>query len=773
MRIIFKIARAELRTLFYSPVAWITIVVFFVISGIQFVTPLQFLAIKQELKIANSPSFGGFPGPLTLKLFLGTIGQFLQYLYLFIPLLTMGVINREENSGTMKLLSSSPVRIREIVLGKYTGLMLFNLVLMSAITFLLFTGYFTILHAEFSWYLSMLLGFFLLSSTYMAIGLFISSLTGYQIVAGIATFAALFVLSYMGNVLQQYDFIRDITWFLSLSGRVDPMIKGLITTRELFYFFLIIVLFLGLTMIRLKSKQESKKWTVTFSRNMALICTILMLGYFSSRPGYIGYLDVTRNKLNTIDTATQAVLKEMDGSQLTVTMYGNLLGRAMEASMPEKRNEYVWYFWDQYVRFYPNIKLKYVNYYDIKPGETMFQEAFPGKDIHQIAAQFAKIFKKDTAAFMKPHEVRKLIDLSREDKLGLLMELEYKGKKSILRTFQGTLWPEQPVVSGSIRRLTRPPVPKLLFTTGHYERSPWRNGEREFGPHTNEQERGVSLINYGMDCDTINLLHQEIPAATAVLVVGDPRSALQTVEQEKIKQFIAKGGNVYFYGEPEKQAMLNPLLNGIGVHLNEGRLVQPAQNATTDALMAAMNKTGNGMSRELAMQGAQLSDSTSGAGGSFWGTCDLSFKDTAGFRVEPILEIPGEKNLWVENGLFKADSAKPLFSPAEGDLQKDIYTTGVRLTRKINNKEQRIVVTSDADFMASRTGVPGGSIGAGIYSWLVYNEYPVYTRLIVPKDVMLTIGKQAGNMIWYMYVYVLPGALLLTGIIILIRRRRK
>lgn len=60
MKIIFKIARAELRTLFYSPIAWITIVVFFVISGKQFATPLMEMAVTQELQVLNNPNWKGF-----------------------------------------------------------------------------------------------------------------------------------------------------------------------------------------------------------------------------------------------------------------------------------------------------------------------------------------------------------------------------------------------------------------------------------------------------------------------------------------------------------------------------------------------------------------------------------------------------------------------------------------------------------------------------------------------------------------------------------------
>lgn len=771
MKIIFKIARAELRTLFYSPIAWIIIVVFFVVSGSQFVTPLMNGARVQELQQANNPNWTGFEGPLTLNMFIDTLNKFLEFLFMFIPLITMGVINREVNTGTMKLLSSSPVRTREIVFGKFLGLMLFSMILLSSVALLLFTGYFSIQHAEFNWYLSILLGLFLLSATYMAIGLFISSLTNYQIVAGLATFLVLMLLSMVGEVGQKHDFVRDITYFLSLAGRTETMIMGLITTRDLCYFILVITLFLLLTIIKLKSRQESKKWTISFYRYMGVTVIILTLGYFSSRPGYVGYLDVTRDKRNTIDTATQKVLKELDGSPITVTLYANLLGGGIHHALPVSRNNHVWGFWDKYVRFYPNINMKYEYYYGIKEGDSGLYRNFPNKNVHQIAKQMARMLKVDTADFKQMGEIDKLVDQKHEDELRALMVLEYKGNKAFLRTNPGSYWPIQPNVSASMRKLTRGNLPQLKFTTGHYERSPWRNGEREYGRHTNLQASELALINNGMESDTLSVARNEIPDSTSLLVIADPKSKLEVIEQEKILQYIENGGNALIYAEARKQDILNPILNKLGVNLERGMLVKPRMHQNADLFIAYMTKPAHWMAREKAMQESQATGKIV-AGAIFSSACNISFKDSGVFKIEPIITLPGNEKMWIENGVYVADSAAPIFSPAEGDVQKAEYILAVRLTRTINNKEQRIVVFSDADFMAPnhQTGL---GIGVGMYSWLRYNDYPVYIDNIQPKDIFLSIGKNPAKLLWYLYVYVLPGCLLLTGTIILIRRKRK
>lgn len=771
MKIIFKIARAELRTLFYSPIAWVILVTFFVVTGIQFVDPLVELARRQFVEKNNNPNWLGFPGPLTQRMYISTVANILHYLYLFIPLLTMGTINREVNSGSMNLLSSSPVRIREIIAGKYLGLMVYNLVLMSAILLLLITGYFSIEHAEFKWFLSMLLGFWLLSSAYLAIGLFISCLTTYQIMAGIATFVIFFLLTEIGKLWQQYDFVRDITWFLSMNGRAQAMIRGLITTRDLLYFMLIIVMFLGLAVLKLKTKQESVKWTVPFTRNLLWILMILTIGYFTSRPGYIGYLDVTRDQRNTIDTATQAVIKELDGSPVTVTLYANLLGQNMNFGFPSKRNKYVWDLWDKYVRFYPNMKFNYVYYYDVKDGDSMIYLSNPNRNLQQIVRSYARMSEMDVEDFKKPEEIRKMIQFGNEP-MRLVMQLEYKGKKAFLRTFKpNDPWPAEPNVSGTIRKLTRDRVPEVTFTTGHFERSPWRDGQRDFGIHTNIVDEKPALGNTGVNVDTVSLLHNDIPATTDVLVVADPRSALSSVEEEKIMQYLNKGGNAIFYAEPGKQGMLNPILNQLGVNVDNGILVAPRKHTEAEIFRASMTKAGNYMSRETQMQIYQRFGKY-GASASFNGTANLSYFEKDGFKIEPIVTGEGNGKVWIENGVFVADSAAPVFSVAEGDIRKDEYVLAVKLTRKVNNKEQRIVISGDADFMSGAEH-KFNMIGTGLYSWLMNNEYPVYTRVVVPKDMMLSVGKNQAKVIWYICVYVIPGLLLTLGTILIIRRMRK
>src|ERR1700748_859322 len=125
MKISFKIAKTELRNLFYSPVAWFLGIAFLVQCAIYYTYAVAPYARWQDIYLNNNPKWKDFGSSLTAAVFLGPSGIFgsaLQTLSLFIPLLTMGIISREKNTGTIKLLYSSPVKVRHIVGGKFLAL---------------------------------------------------------------------------------------------------------------------------------------------------------------------------------------------------------------------------------------------------------------------------------------------------------------------------------------------------------------------------------------------------------------------------------------------------------------------------------------------------------------------------------------------------------------------------------------------------------------------------------------------------------------------------
>ena len=238
MKIIYRIALAELQSLFYSPVAWLILIVFTIQCSFAFTGVVDANVVRKAM--------GYGVGNLTLDIYAGLHGFFKtlqEYLYLYIPLLTMGLMSGELSSGSIKLLYSSPVRNSQIILGKYLSMLVYGLVLIGIICVYVIYSAFVVKQLDVSMVLTGLLGIYLLICAYAAIGLFMSSITSYQVVAAMGTLAIFALLNVIKGIGQNIDFVREITYWLSINGRCNEFVRGMICSEDLLYFLIVIVLF--------------------------------------------------------------------------------------------------------------------------------------------------------------------------------------------------------------------------------------------------------------------------------------------------------------------------------------------------------------------------------------------------------------------------------------------------------------------------------------------------------------------------------------------------
>ena len=105
-----------------------------------------------------------------------------------------------------------------------------------------------------------------------------SCLTSYQVVAAVATLGALAFLNYVGRMGQEVPFIRDITYWLSISGRSDELINGLISSEDVFYFLIVIGLFLTLSIMVILSGKRKLSKSMAFTRYTGVIVLSMLLG---------------------------------------------------------------------------------------------------------------------------------------------------------------------------------------------------------------------------------------------------------------------------------------------------------------------------------------------------------------------------------------------------------------------------------------------------------------------------------------------------------------
>ena len=775
MKVIYSIAKNEFRYLFYSPIAWFVLLVFMVQCAYFYSDQVYLLSNSQDIYLKNSPSFKGFTDPITLITFVD--GRFfpniMQNLFIFLPILTMGLISRESNSGTSALLFSSPVSIRRIVLGKYLGIMLYNLLLLSVAAIFVVAGMLTIKDVDYGLLLSALLSFYLLVCAYSAIGLFMSSLSSYQIVSALGTFTVIFVLSQIGSMWQRYDFVRDLTWFLSLQGRTHKMMHGLIISRDIIYFILVTVMFIAFTYLRLMGKMEFRPWYIRSGKYLAVLGIVLFIGYFSARPALTGYLDATETKRNTLHPNTQQVLKEFGDSTLEVTLYLDLLDKYIMRGLPESRNsDYLARLWDPYLRFKPDIKFNYEFYYGYDPAidDSMLLKRYRGMGVQDIVNEYSSLWEFEPSLFKPAKQLKVGADL-RSQEYGIVMQLKYQGRTAWVRTFDDPLfWPNETNVIPGLKRVLGHPIPAIGFSSGDLERSIYRKGERDYSVHASSRRTRMSLVNNGFDVDTINLNTQTIPDQLSALVIADPKRELSIDVQNKIIGYVNKGGNLMINGEPGKQYVLNPVLSKLGMQLENGQLMYPSYDETPDKVIAYLTaKSKELWARYIDTATTKINDTLALL---LPGATAVINTGITGWQSDTLATtMPGRS--WLKMRPVVLDSILPPFNAAEGDLRLTSFPTVQRLRRPGNGKEQRVIVTGDADYASNLRLRTNFQYLTPVYSWITNNQFPVYTPKKANKDILLTIGERVGYYQKIIFVWVMPALFLLTGTLLLIRRKRK
>jgi ABC-2 type transport system permease protein len=803
MKTIFKIAKTELALLFYSPIAWFLLIAFLFQCGLAYTGTLEGYLTQQELG-GRGLKYLTF---LTSKIFAPPYGIWpglASKLYLYLPLLTMGLMSREISTGTLKLLYSSPIKVREIILGKFLAMMVYNLVLVLILALIVVFALLNIHAADTGMLFSALFGIYLLLCAYASIGLFMSCLTSYQVVAALSTLVLLAVLSYIGTVWQDIDFVRDLTYFLSITGRADHMLLGLITTKDILYFIVIMGLFLFFSIYKLQSDRESKPLAVKAGRYVLVFVCALALGYVTSRPGFIGYVDATATRSMTLAESAQKILKETGDAPIEVTSYVNLLDNRFWYGRPDQRNEDM-SRWEPYLRFKPDINFKYVYYYDSTPDKILYKYN-PGLNLKALAQKYAKSMKLDLDLFKTPAEIHRLIDL-RPEQNRYVMQLKYKDRTTYLRLFNDQIvFPTESETAAALKRLMQAKLPKIAFVQGELERSINKDGDRQYKTLTNEITFRYSLVNQGFDVETISLKDNPIPKDIAALVIADPKVDFDTASLTKLRQYIAEGGNLLIAGEPGKQQILNPILQPLGVQLMDGMVIERTKNFSAELLQTYLTAPAADLTKKLhddaedsiviSMRGAAGLSYTAGGPFTISPLVMTAEKSTWNKKVKPNqeeIESADDGNTSGNSGMIMVNSESDdapskeqknspykglVYSPELGD-QKGPLPVVVGLTRTINGRQQHIVVAGDADFLSNselgRVNIKtcNFDFSTAIFSWFSNGEFPIDSYRPPSQDKSLNLTDRGLSFAKIMLLGILPGLLLILGAVLLIRRKRK
>jgi len=233
------IFRKELRSYFASPLGYVFILFFLLVSN------GFFFFIHDFFRAGQATMRGYFVMLPWILLF-------------FVPAVTMRLLAEERKSGTLELLLTMPLRETEVVLGKFLASFGFlALTLAFTVTVPLSIG--LLGRPDWGVIAGSYAGVLFLGAAYLAIGLWISSLTESQVVAFIISVAMIFLLLAAGVAPQ---WLGSVGWFaalceyLSLFSHFQNILRGVLDSRDVVYYVIVVCFFLYLNVKNI----EARKW---------------------------------------------------------------------------------------------------------------------------------------------------------------------------------------------------------------------------------------------------------------------------------------------------------------------------------------------------------------------------------------------------------------------------------------------------------------------------------------------------------------------------------
>jgi ABC-2 type transport system permease protein len=228
--------KRELGSYFSSPIAYVFIAAFLLGCGFLFVIREDFFARGQA---TVAPLFKWMPWLLVI----------------LAPAITMGVWSKERNSGTIEVLTTLPIRLSEIVIGKFLGAWSFICVaVLFTLPIPLLVSVITEPGMSFPWapVVGSYIGTFLLGAAFCSLGLYVSSLTRNQILAFVVTLLLTAIVTFLGEnqvislLSENWPGSASVVSYVSPRTHFEQIAQGVLHIKSVVYFLSATIVFLFL-----------------------------------------------------------------------------------------------------------------------------------------------------------------------------------------------------------------------------------------------------------------------------------------------------------------------------------------------------------------------------------------------------------------------------------------------------------------------------------------------------------------------------------------------
>ncbi len=243
MRTFFVLWKREFAALFLSPIAYVMMMFFLLVTGCGF-----YWLVKENLELSRAVQ--------------GLMVVIWACMLIVLPILTMRTFAEERKSGTFETLLTAPVRESSVVLAKFAGgLSFFLLMCAPTLLYLLVTRH---LDPEMAALLDPgpVLGGYLvigmIASAFIALGMLASALTSNQIIAAVSTFSIMSILFFGGLFephLSKNVLVRDVGGYLSSALHLMEAARGIFDTRTIMLYLSLTIFFLFATIRAIEARR--------------------------------------------------------------------------------------------------------------------------------------------------------------------------------------------------------------------------------------------------------------------------------------------------------------------------------------------------------------------------------------------------------------------------------------------------------------------------------------------------------------------------------------
>lgn len=326
--------------------------------------------------------------------------------------------------------------------------------------------------------------------------------------------------------------------------------------------------------------------------------------------------------------------------------------------------------------------------------------------------------------------------------------LYYNGQRESIKRL------DEQSLTNALQRLTNSQQRWVVFLKGHGERDP--NGKANFDYSIFQNE----LKNKGINSQTINLVNTpSIPHNTSLLVIADPKSAFLEGEIKLIKDYISASRPILLLGEPRQNQHISTLSSLFGIRFLPGTVVDATTQmfAIEDPTFALVTQYPDHVSTRH-LQTMSL----------FPGTAGLSINNSMDYTATAFLSTL--ERSWTETGNIEGQ----IQFDSDTDEQQGPITIGYALSRLTQDRQQRIAVIGDSDFLSNAFLGNGANLdlGLSLIRWLNHDDSLIDIPAKTAGDVQLNISQTWSIVFGLGFLVGLPILFIASGLIIWLKRKQ-